>query len=146
MTLNLWLDDVRPAPVDGDWLWVKTVEEARDAFGRFEFEVASLDHDLGHIADPNWDGDPREPMEITFQQYHIARSCPGADGIDLVKWMVKNNVYPTQEIIIHSWNPAGARNMYAEFMADDGCTVPVTIAPFEIPKAIRDKYMQIEHP
>ena len=29
-TVNLWLDDVRPAP-EG-WLWVKTAQEAKEVF------------------------------------------------------------------------------------------------------------------
>jgi hypothetical protein len=52
--LKLWLDDERPAP-EG-WVWVKTVEEAEDAFLATDDSVnpggdtitdVSADHDLG---------------------------------------------------------------------------------------------------
>lgn len=41
----LWVDDLRPAP-EG-WRWVKTSAEALAALAEQEWDVLSLDHDLG---------------------------------------------------------------------------------------------------
>lgn len=124
--MKLWLDDVRPAP-EG-WHWVTSVDGAKAAFLTCPITEASLDHDLGYVADPNWDGDPREPQEIAIAP-NISR--PGADGIDLVRWMCETGMYPSQSITIHSWNPVGARNM-AELLRGSGCRCPVVIDPFKV--------------
>jgi hypothetical protein len=124
--VKLWLDDVRPAP-EG-WYGVKSVEEAKAAFMTYPISEASLDHDLGYVADPNWDGDPREPQEIAIDP-NVSR--PGADGIDLVRWMCEFGMYPSQGITIHSWNPVGASNM-AALLLGNGCPCPVAIDPFRV--------------
>lgn len=41
----MWLDDLRPAPED--WVCFKTANGAIKALSLFDFEVISLDHDLG---------------------------------------------------------------------------------------------------
>jgi hypothetical protein len=135
--VKLWLDDVRPAP-DWSWACVRTVEDAMFAFEHLPIEVASLDHDLGYIADPNWDGDPREPRELDPEEYFIARSRPGGDGIDLVRWMCEHGHFPSLLVVIHSWNPDGARNMYEALKAAK-CPVPVVVRPFELPESVEAK-------
>ncbi len=123
--MKLWLDDVRPPP-DGTWAWVKNVEDAKQAFLiNSNITEASLDHDLGFLADANWDGDPREPIEIE------ANPEAGPDGIDLAKWLCENKLFPTECVTIHSWNPVGARNM-ANALYDGGCPCPIIIDPFKI--------------
>lgn len=42
--VNVWLDDVRPAPPG--WTWARTAAEARAALER-PCDIISLDHDLG---------------------------------------------------------------------------------------------------
>lgn len=123
--IKLWLDDVRPAP-DDSWVWVKTVKEAQQVFEMFNVVECSLDHDLGYLPDPNAGGDPREPQEIPWFN---SKSRPGADGIDLVEWMCEKEIFPAK-IIIHSWNPAGAKNMQRA-LAEKG--VKATYIPFELP-------------
>lgn len=123
--MKLWLDDVRPAPSD-DWLWVKTVEEAKAALEVFEITEASLDHDLGYVADPNWDGDPREPQEIA-----LTDDWRGDDGIELVRWMCETGTYPTQAVVVHSGNPPAARNM-ADTLRAANCPCVVAIRPFRV--------------
>lgn len=111
---KLWLDDVRPAP-DDSWSWAKTVEEAQEILLTGEVTVASLDHDLGAIFDPDWE--------------------PGGDGIDLAIWMVEEQIFPDESLTIHSWNPSGALNM-KRTLESGGCTIPCELKPFEIPQEL----------
>lgn len=82
--MKLWLDDVRPAP-EG-WYWAKNVETAKAMLIRGEVTHLSLDHDLGE-------------------------DC--LSGYDLCKWMAENNLWPSEQITIHSMNPVGRDNMRA---------------------------------
>lgn len=43
--MNLWVDDLRHPP-DG-WDWARTSAEALSLLTMFDYEVVSLDHDLG---------------------------------------------------------------------------------------------------
>lgn len=99
--MKLWLDDVRDLSHAPSFMqdaeWVKTVDWAKDYFayalatfsgaGQSDpITHASLDHDLG-------------------------TGAPGGDGIELVKWMVKKDVWPTHGIAVHSGNWIGKTNM-----------------------------------
>ena len=78
--MNLWLDDERnPRDYDfpQDWVWVKTVEEAKRWISMGKIEIASLDNDLG------------EGQE---------------EGRRLVLWMAEFEIWP-KEVRIHSANP-----------------------------------------
>jgi hypothetical protein len=86
MGINLWLDDVRPAPPG--WLHVKTAHEAASWIASGRVMNASLDHDLG-------------PRSVT------------GDGTQLVLWMVETNLWPKYQPRVHSANPAGAMRMRA---------------------------------
>lgn len=83
--MNLWLDDIRPAP-DG-WIHVKSVNDAINWMSENEFDLASLDHDLGDYSDQ------------------------GGDATKLTDWMAENNVWPTKGIQVHSANPVGVQTM-----------------------------------
>jgi ribA/ribD-fused uncharacterized protein len=96
-TSLLWLDDVRPAPPK--WTWVKTVKEAIAHMESHDVEYASLDHDLG-----------AEPTGNIKDIYLQGMSLDGS-GYDFVKWMCENEKFPTKRIVIHSWNPDGAKAM-----------------------------------
>lgn len=45
---KLWVDDVRPPPSD-EWVWAKSYRQALSLLEqyRWEFDIISLDHDLG---------------------------------------------------------------------------------------------------
>jgi hypothetical protein len=89
--MNIWLDDVRPAP-EG-YYWADTVNKAKNAIIYFEehggfVELLDLDHDLGY-----------------------ERSFDGGDGIRLLDWLEETGRnYP---IRLHSMNPVGVQNMRA---------------------------------
>lgn len=93
--MKLWIDDVRPAP-DG-YVWVKSVNEAKDKICRIEIwhrvnnstskiiDFIDIDHDAGdYVSD-------------------------GGDYIKLLDWLeATRRNYP---IHIHSMNPVGVENM-----------------------------------
>ena len=87
--IKLWIDDVRPAPED--YVWFKTVNDAKEWIGSIEYtygiELISIDHDAGDYA------------------------CDGGDYIRLLDWLEETGRnYP---IHIHSMNPVGVQNMRA---------------------------------
>jgi len=87
MTVNLWVDDVRPQP-EG-WLWVRSVDEAISVLSSAEVEFASLDHDLGEF----------EPL--------------GGNGVAITDWLAEHGRWPSAGISVHSANPVGVRTMLA---------------------------------
>ena len=87
--MKLWLDDLRPAPLEEGWILAHSVNEAIVAITTQEITFASLDHDLGEY----------EP--------------DGGDAVKFVLWMIEHNTWPEDGIEIHSMNPVGAANMLA---------------------------------
>lgn len=81
-TKRLWLDDTRPAPKG--WTRVRTVDEAKAAMTREQFDHVSLDHDLGAHTE---------------------------DGHALVEWMAETNTWPKRRPHVHSGNPEGRDRM-----------------------------------
>jgi hypothetical protein len=106
-TVDLWLDDVRPAP-DG-WVHVKTVDEAKRYLADGVVRRASLDHDLG-ICDDCAVGTPEEWLAA-----HNFQSMPHCThfgtGYDLVCWMEETGHWPTERPTVHSANPVGRAKM-----------------------------------
>ena len=88
--MEIWLDDVRPAPAG--YVHVRSVNEAKAKIFYAEgyhikIELLDLDHDLGDYAKD------------------------GGDGIRLVQWLAETHRhYP---IILHTMNPVGRHNMQA---------------------------------
>ncbi len=79
--MNLWLDDVRPAPPG--WVHARTAEEAAHYLATGHVVNASLDHDLGRERDGTW----------------------------LVRWMIEYRCWPRNRPNVHSANPVGAARM-----------------------------------
>lgn len=107
--MKVWHDDVRWPPSEG-WEVARTNEEAQQLLTAFDVSEISLDHDLGAAPAPYTAPDDPDPDEVW-----IAGSGDET-GLDLVKWMVKNDCVP-RRVTIHSWNPAGASRM-AQWLAD----------------------------
>lgn len=88
--IKVFLDDTRiPSEIYGDkaddeWVLVATVEEVIDALKNDNVSHLSLDNDLG----------------IGNKEGHI-----------LIPWMMDNNVWPTEEVYVHSANPYWASRM-----------------------------------
>jgi hypothetical protein len=93
---NVYLDDLRQGPFNGQnsdvefykywqtWIVCRSTSQVVDLLKAGLVDRLSLDHDLG-------DNMPT--------------------GYDLCKWMGDNNCWPKGDIVIHSSNPVGARNM-----------------------------------
>lgn len=102
--MNLWLDDVR-LPPDG-WVWVKTAREALVHLASGTVVHASLDHDLGYKVKPiGKDG----LVGVDFYDHDEVT------GSHLAMAMLNCRCYPTISLTVHSWNPAGGRNMIGIF-------------------------------
>lgn len=88
--IKLWIDDVRPAPAD--YIWIKSVNEAKQFIidtenydMSFAICLIDMDHDAGDYA------------------------SDGGDYIKLLDWLEETGRdYP---IRIHSQNPVGVQNM-----------------------------------
>lgn len=93
----LWVDDVRKPPNDRDYIWIKSVNEAKQEIKDIEFyssvesgkwlaiTLLDLDHDAGEFA------------------------SDGGDYIKLLDWLEETGRnYP---IRLHSMNPVGLENM-----------------------------------
>lgn len=108
--MNLWLDDMRPAPPG--WQWVKTVQEAQALLRTGDVEHASLDHDLGACAACM--GGMTEEDWLRATNFTQMPQCEHfGTGYTLVCWMEEHNVWPTNKPTVHSRNPAGAAKMRA---------------------------------
>ena len=88
----IWVDDVRPRPMQEGWVWCKSVKETQASIMSLEsrnipIELIDIDHDAGDYADD------------------------GGDYIKLLDWLeATGRNYP---IRIHSMNPVGRQNMLA---------------------------------
>ena len=93
----LWVDDVRQPPNESDYIWVKSVNEAKQEIKDIEFyssaesgkwlaiTLIDIDHDAGEFV------------------------TDGGDYIKLLDWLEETGRnYP---IRIHSMNPVGVDNM-----------------------------------
>ena len=92
--MKIWIDDVRPAPID--YVWCHTVNEAKSKILAYEclkelgfldmdIELIDLDHDAGDFVNE------------------------GGDYIRILDWLEETGRnYP---IRIHSMNPVGVANM-----------------------------------
>lgn len=95
---KLWVDDIRRPP-EGQWIWARTNEDAKEALAVYYITEISMDHDMGHH-----DRDPDDEDSI------FLRGDAEEDGTELAKWMIEFGLVP-QKVTIHSWNPDGAKRM-----------------------------------
>lgn len=108
--VDLWLDDVRPAP-DG-WYWAKTIAEAQEVLGQGIVRKASLDHDLGACDLCLGGRTPEQWLEDTH--YTQMPNCDHfGTGYQLVCWMEETGNWPDKLPTVHSRNPAGRQKMEA---------------------------------
>jgi hypothetical protein len=105
---KLFLDDVRTPP-DSTWDVVRSF----DAFVNYVSEhgvpdVVSFDHDL---ADAHYAALTDEAI--------AAATFTEKTGYDAAKWLADRGDFP-KRVIVHSWNPAGARRIARLF---DRCEI-----------------------
>lgn len=111
--INLWLDDVRPAPIG--WTHVKTVGEAKLALASGQVHFASLDHDLGACEECMKEMAPESGTAdewLAKTNYKAMPNCPHfGTGYDLVSWMEETGTWPARMPLVHSANPVGRARM-----------------------------------
>ena len=106
----LYLDDVR-IPTEGNWEVVRNYDEFIlhiKMYGLENYEVISLDHDLGEGAMVEYYTNVKPNYELNYER------IPEKTGMDCARFLVteamsRNIQLPT--IYVHSANPIGAANI-----------------------------------
>ena len=108
--ISLYLDDVR-TPVDGSWVVVRNYDEfvAHIRMNGLEnYEVISLDHDLGDTAMNEYYNNVHPNYTLDYN------NIKEKTGLDCAKWLVAesmNKNIPLPQIYTHSANPIGSANI-----------------------------------
>lgn len=106
--IDLWLDDMRPAPAG--WYRVLTVDAAKALLQSGEVRRASLDHDLGACA--SCMGGRTAEQWLDESQFTQMPNCDHfGTGYTLVCWMEETGHWPQEKPTVHSANPAGRLRM-----------------------------------
>lgn len=123
MMKKLFVDDVRDTP-DETWILARDVPTAKDFIQTVEFDVMSLDHDIGFqmVCHECLDEERAKNKDIgkenspTLIQEIQAKLIQGGckhheTGTGLAQWMVDNLKKWPKLIVVHSANPYGAERM-----------------------------------
>ena len=108
--LRLYLDDIR-TPVDDDWIVVRNYDEFVKQIklhGLGNFEVISLDHDLGEGAMVEYYTNVKNNYMLDYNNINERT------GMDCCRYLVSesmNEKIPLPQIYVHSANPIGSANM-----------------------------------
>jgi hypothetical protein len=139
--LRLYLDDVR-TPVDDDWIVVRNYDEFVAQIklnGLGNFEVISLDHDLG-------DGAMVEYYTNVKNNYMLDyNNIEEKTGMDCCRYLVSesmNEKIPLPQIYVHSANPIGSANMMGyinNYLMN--CRLPQTCVRVQINHTISEIHM-----
>jgi len=107
----LYLDDIR-TPVDDHWMIVRNHTEFVSAirlYGLENFEVISLDHDLGDQSMIEYYTNVKNNYSLNYDNIVNEKT-----GYDCCKFLVAESMtkkIPLPQIYIHSANPIGSANM-----------------------------------
>ena len=139
--LRLYLDDIR-TPVDDDWIVVRNYDEFVAQIklnGLGNFEVISLDHDLG-------DGAMVEYYTNVKNNYMLDyNNIEERTGMDCCRYLVSesmNEKIPLPQIYVHSANPIGSANMMGyinNYLMN--CRLPQTCVRVQINHTISEIHM-----
>jgi hypothetical protein len=108
--MYLYLDDVR-IPTEGNWEVVRTYEEfvAHVKLNGLEnYEVISLDHDLGESAMQEYYTNVKPNYELDYKRIEEKT------GMDCARFLVAESItknIPLPQIYVHSANPIGTHNI-----------------------------------
>jgi len=117
--MKIYLDDIRATPET--WHRCDKIEEVQRLLceallGGEEITHMSLDHDLGasYLCHECYDlGTEKEDCKDECLCACHDKPAMFPSGYDLVKWMAKHDMWPTNKPMVHSANPAGRVNMRA---------------------------------
>ena len=139
--LRLYLDDIR-TPVDDDWIVVRNYDEFVAQIklnGLGNFEVISLDHDLGEGAMVEYYTNVKNNYMLDYN------NIEERTGMDCCRYLVSdsmNEKIPLPQIYIHSANPIGSSNMMGyinNYLMN--CRLPQTCVRVQINHTIDDIHM-----
>jgi hypothetical protein len=109
--ISLYLDDIR-IPTDKSWQVVTNYNQFISHVrlnGLENYEVISLDHDLGEEAMNEFYNNALPNYKLNYDNILNEKT-----GLDCVKWLVAesmNKKIPLPQIYVHSANPIGSANM-----------------------------------
>jgi len=139
--LRLYLDDIR-TPVDDDWIVVRNYDEFVAQLklnGLGNFEVISLDHDLGEGAMVEYYTNVKNNYMLDYN------NIEERTGMDCCRYLVSesmNEKIPLPQVYIHSANPIGSANMLGyinNYLMN--CRLPQTCVRVQINHTIDDIHM-----
>ena len=139
--LRLYLDDIR-TPVDDDWILVRNYDEFVKQIklhGLGNFEVISLDHDLGEGAMVEYYTNVKNNYMLDYN------NIEERTGMDCCRYLVSdsmNEKIPLPQIYVHSANPIGSANMMGyinNYLMN--CRLPQTCVRVQINHTIDDIHM-----
>jgi hypothetical protein len=139
--LRLYLDDIR-TPVDDDWIVVRNYDEFVKQIklhGLGNFEVISLDHDLGEGAMVEYYTNVKNNYILDYN------NIEERTGMDCCRYLVSesmNEKIPLPQIYVHSANPIGSANMMGyinNYLMN--CRLPQTCVRVQINHTIDEPLM-----
>ena len=139
--LRLYLDDIR-TPVDDDWMLVRNYDEFVKQIklhGLGNFEVISLDHDLGEGAMVEYYTNVKNNYILDYN------NIEERTGMDCCRYLVSesmNEKIPLPQIYVHSANPIGSANMMGyinNYLMN--CRLPQTCVRVQINHTIDEPLM-----
>jgi hypothetical protein len=139
--LRLYLDDIR-TPVDDDWIIVRNYDEFVAQIklnGLGNFEVISLDHDLGEGAMVEYYTNVKNNYMLDYN------NIEERTGMDCCRYLVSesmNEKIPLPQVYIHSANPIGSANMMGyinNYLMN--CRLPQTCVRVQINHTISEIHM-----
>jgi hypothetical protein len=140
--LRLYLDDVR-TPIDEDWIIARNYDEfvaAIKLHGLGNFEVISLDHDLGEGAMVEYYTNVKNNYMLDYNNINERT------GMDCCRYLISesmNEKIPLPQIYVHSANPIGSANMMGyinNYLMN--CSLPQTCVRVKIQHTI-DETLQL---
>lgn len=138
--LRLYLDDIR-TPVDDDWIVVRNYDEFVAQIklnGLGNFEVISLDHDLGDGAMVEYYTNVKNNYMLDYNNINERT------GMDCCRYIVSESMnvkIPLPQIYIHSANPIGSGNMMGyinNYLMN--CRLPQTCVRVQIEHTIDEAF------
>ena len=108
--IYLYLDDVR-IPTEGEWEVVRNYDEFVAHIqknGLENYEVISLDHDLGDTAMNEYYNNVHPNYTLDYN------NITEKTGLDCAKWLVAESMktgIPLPAVYVHSANPIGSANI-----------------------------------
>ena len=138
---RLYLDDIR-TPLNDEWIVVRNYDELVSKIkmhGLDNFEVISLDHDLGETAMVEYYNNVKPNYDLNYN--NISEKT----GYDAAKFLVAesmNKNIPLPQVYVHSANPIGSANMMGyinNYLMN--CHLPQTCVRVNIEHIIEEKFL-----